>query len=434
MSQSECQAKHVKANNGVRRRQFISAGFIGGVTLALNPSLQPAFGETNFIEAVPILPSPADSLSLYMLLLDRIRADVLNPYFDLVGCLSGEVKSRYDQLRDDVAELERLVPQLRSAPYTSNLKGSTDVGIASASLLESMAEEQFVPTSPHFAMISFDPDSLNKVSAELESQSGSLTLSRRAANLLRKILAEIRDLQKPTEDLNTSSGLLTDLNNDLEGTPASNGKPARKGKLAEIRSELIAAINELIADDLSAGQPTPERQNRAKEHLETAKTQLQGLDGYTPPASLQAYIGTSHSTRCQPRSVVAGRTEPTKGLRELLTATAKWIENGGQFSRTSDRKQDDSFYVKASLRSPATPDWIARWFTARNILSELLPPATRVRTGMCLCLIGPILFAGYDAALRENLIYDQIPNMFPGGSFDHDNGRRRDAAHRLASL
>src|SRR5712691_278270 len=87
------------------RRRFISAGVIGGIALALSPKAQ-ANVETAEAESSALIPSPADSINLYMLLLDRLRGEILRPYFDLVGCLSADVKSRYDQLKEDVDQLE----------------------------------------------------------------------------------------------------------------------------------------------------------------------------------------------------------------------------------------------------------------------------------------------------------------------------------------
>ncbi|MDX6304444.1 MAG: hypothetical protein QOI77_1413 [Blastocatellia bacterium] len=428
MSQSRVQNDQDKHDTGLGRRNFMSAGLFSGVTLALSPNLRASLADPTDAEPASVLPTPADSLSLYMILLDRVRGQILNPYFDLVGCLSGEVKSRYYQLREDVDKLERLVPQLRAAQQPSNLKSFTSVGQAAASFVNNLAREQIVLKDPSFTMVSFSPDSLNQVSVELESQRGSLTLSPAAAALIRTILAEIRDLQKPTEDLDKTSTLLTDLNNDLEGRGGS------VGKITTIRLELVAAINELVADDLSGRPPSLERHNAAKAHIQKAIDSLKALDAYVPPDSLQAYVGSAHSTRCQPRVMTgAAAKEPTKGLRDLLVGTVKWIESGGTLAGSGERAEGDVFYLKVSTRPQVTPDWIARWYNARQILGELLPPATRTRTWICLGLIGPIL-VGYSSSQRVDLIYDQIPNMIPGGSYDHDDGKRRLAAQRFANL
>ena len=428
MSQSRVQNAQDKHDTGLGRRNFMSAGLFSGMALALSPNLRATLADPTDAEPASVLPTPADSLSLYMILLDRVRGQILNPYFDLVGCLSGEVKSRYDHLREDVDKLERLVPQLRAAQQPSNLKSFTSVGQAAASFINNLAREQIILKDPGFAMVSFNPESLNRMSVELESQRGSLTLSPAAAALIRTILAEIRDLQKPTEDLDKTSSLLTDLNNDLEGRGGS------VGKISAIRLELIAAINELVSDDLSGRPPSLERHNSAKAHIQTAIDSLKALDAYVPPDSLKAYVGAAHSTRCQPRvPSSADAKEPTKGLRDLLVGTVKWIESGGTLAGRGERADGDVFFLKVSAGPRVTPDWVARWYNARQILGELLPPATRTRTWICLGLIGPIL-VGFDAAQRVRLIYDQIPNMMPGGTFDHDDGKRQLAAQRFANL
>lgn len=409
----------------LHRRTFISAGLVGGVALALSPSAQAITPDAFDANSSSLTPGPADSISLYILLLDRLRSQLLRPYFDIVGCLSAEVKSRYEQLRQDVEELERLAPQLRTQ-QSSNLKGVTDVGHASASLLGSMANEKIVPASSLFAMISLRTETLDAFSNELEAQTGSITLSRKAVALLRKILQEVKDLQKPTEDLNTTSGLLTELNNSLEGavnTPRSPDKPATIG---EVRFELIAAMNDLIVDQL-AGQSTPARTASAKAHVDKAITLLTTWDAYKPPDSLQAYITGSQITRCKPSSgTMAG--EPTKGLRDLLAATGAWIDHGGQITQTG-RSQELKF-INASFPAPAP---FALKGNCQSVLGEFLPPATGLRTYILMGLVGPIVWF-YNAQKSADLIYDQIPNLWPGGAFDNDASRRRAAARRLAGL
>ncbi len=405
------------------RRRFISAGVIGGIALALSPTAQ-ANAETAEAESSALIPSPADSINLYMLLLDRLRGEILRPYFDLVGCLSADVKSRYDQLKEDVVQLERLVPQLR-AGQASNLRGITGVGQASASLLSSMAKEGIVPTSPFFAMISFTPESLHDLSDELESEGGSLTLSRRAATLLRKILQEIRDLQRPTEDLNTTSNLLTELNNSLEGTRKSN-TPEKPATVGEIRFELVAAINDLLADQL-VGQSTADGRVSAKGHVDKAVGLLKTWDAYKPPDNLQAYLSISHSARCRSSSRTIA-TEPTKNLRALLTATAGWIDDGGQVAGNRVTTERPVQFLEASLHVTAPPRLKGN---CQSALSEFLPPSTGLRTYILMSLVGPIVWF-YDSSQQEDLIYDQIGNLWPGGAFDNDSSRRRAAARRLA--
>lgn len=408
------------------RRTFMSAGVIGGMALALSPMARAATGEAIEAESAALTPSPADSINLYILLLDRLRGQILRPYFDLVGCLSAEVKSRYDQLKEDVNELERLVPQLRTR-QASNLRGMTDLGQTSAALLGSLAEERVVPATPLFAMISFTPETVRDLANELEAETGSLTLSRRAANLLRKILQQIRDLQKPTEDLNTTSGLLTEINNSLEtAAPAASPKTNKPATVGDIRFELIAAMGDLIADQL-AGESTAARRESAKGHVESAVRMLTTWDAYKPPDALQTYLATSQSPRCKP-STGTMAAQPTKNLRDLLTATARWIEQGSPITGKWNRRSNEVQFLNASAHVTPMPGLKGN---CRSALSEFLPPATGLRTYILMSLIGPIVWF-YSAQQCENLIYDQIPNLWPGGAFDNDSARRRAAAKKLA--
>jgi hypothetical protein len=405
----------------VRRREFISTGIFGGLTLALTPGLESlAYGADN--EAPSLLPSPADSLSLYMILLDRLKSKILNPYFDLLNCLSSDITSRYAQLKKDVAELELLVPELRSRTETSNLRSVSEVGYASGSLVGTLAAERVLLTNASFTLASLGPEGLRNTASELQRQRGSLTLSPRAANLLRKILDEIRDLEKPSEGLGKTAEILTDLNDGLDGSG---------GRMAAIRLNLMSAITSLVADELSTGSGSTARQNAARDHVLAAISQLQELDSYKPPQSLQSYVANSRSNRCQEarnEATVAGM--PTQTLRDLLAGTVKWIEMGGQISQHS---RGEVQYVKASTRTSMTPDWFGRWYSVRQVLNDDLPPASKGRTFICLGLIGPILM-GYNADRRVNMIYDQLTNLIPGGASDRDETRRRRASHRLAVL
>ncbi len=405
----------------VERRKFISTGVFGGLSLALTPGLETALA-SNAEETINTLPSPADSLSLYVLLLDRLKNKLLNPYFDLLNCLSGELTSRYAQLKKDVAELEALVPELRSRTETTGLRSVTEVGYASASVVRVLARERVMLTNAGFAITSLGPDELRNTLTEFQRQRGSLTLSPKAAELLRKILDEIRDLDKPSTGLSQTSNLMTDLNEDLDG---------EGGKMTTLRSTLISAILALVEAELSKEPKSGMKQAEAKTLVESAITQLKNLDSYAPPQSLQTYLTGSRANRCKEAKVgmaVAGL--PTESLRDLLAGTVKWIESGGQLTR---RITNDVQFIKASSRAPSSPALFEMWSSVRGVLGEHLPPASKGRTFMCLSLIAPILI-GYDVQRRTELINDQLTNLIPGGASDRDSVRRRKAAVRLASL
>jgi hypothetical protein len=402
--------------NGVRRRQFISTALLGSVSAALVPSVAAAPVSSTFADATDILPAPADSLSLYMIYLDRLHSLILHPYFELVGCFAGEVKSRYQQLNDDVTELQRLVPQLRSGRETSTLKTTTDAGEAGADSIRNMANERFAIIGASLTLVSLSSERLNDYLAELETERGSVTLSPRAVELLRRIVREIRELNKPVEGLDKTSKALTKVDNDL-GT-----------KISEIRANLRSAIGELVTGDLSGAQ-----QKKSPESIQTAIKGLEALDAYVTPERLRSYFADISDARCRDFTIAATSATPTKALRDLLTGTVKWIESGGQQGARSRVPVDDGGFARVSHHSVTSPFWFGRWSAARQVLNDLLPPASRTRTFMCLCLIGPIL-AGYEQAERVRLIYDQIPNIMPGGTSDKDNARRMQAAKLLANL
>ena len=406
----------------VHRRNFLFTSVLGGLTLALGPALVPSRVSAAETGGPSVLPTPADSLSLYMVMLDRLKSNILNPYFDLLNCLSGEVTGRFTQLKKDVAELEMLVPELKSGPETSNLRSVTEVGFASASLMRTVALERMIFTNASFTLAGLDPEGLRSTMGEVQKRRGSLNLSPKAANLLRKILKEIHDLEKPSEGLGKTAGLITDLNDDLDGSG---------GKMSAIRLKLIAAMTSLIAGELSTTAKSPDEQNNAATKVQEAIEKLKELDSYTPPQSLQEYISKAPSSRCQEaRQAPAVASVPTQSLRDLLEGTVTWIKRGGQISH---RRGDGVQFIDASMSSSLTPDWFGPWYTVRGVLNEHLPPASNGRTFMCLSLITPILI-GYDSTRRVNMINDQLVNLIPGGSSDRDAIRRKKAAERLAAL
>jgi hypothetical protein len=422
MSQAAAKAKASVNGSISPRRWFVSTALLGGLTAALAPSLRAA-PATSADAAVPdVLPSPADSLSLYVNSLDQIKNNILHPYFRLVGCLAGEVRSRYQQLRDDVTELERLVPQLRAGQETSSLKTATDIGQAGASGIQSMAEGRVAIADAHLTLISSSSERLNDLLAGWQQQGGSLRLPPRAVELLRKILREVHDLDKPTEGLNVTSKLLTDVDNDLTG------------KVAAVKTKIQSAISVLIAEDLShAAGPAP-RQDDAVRNIQTAVTQLQQLDAYTPPESLRDYLAHAPAGLCQESHSLSGNAQPTKTLRALLEGTARWIVKGGQLSLLDGNSQGDAVaFVRTSMSRPTVASGFGLWYSVRQVLRDLLPDASRMRTFSCLALIAPAL-AAYDPPQRAGIIYDLLPYLFPSGPLDLDDFKRRQAAQRLANL
>ena len=407
----------------LHRRSFISTGVLGGLTLALTPGFEGSIAHASDNAPPGIFPTPADSLSLYMLLLDRLKSDILNPHFELLSCLSGEVTSRYALLQRDVAELERLVPELRSPERSSNLKSVTSVAYASASMMQTLATERVLLTNASFSLASLAPESLRVTANELEQRQGSLTLSPKAAALLRKILVQIHDLEKPSVGLEKSTHFIMELNKSLDG---------EGGKMPSIRQKLMSAILALVAGELNSGSAPTSTQTTAANNVKDAIEELKALDAYQPPKSLNEYVSGARSNRCkEARDALAAVTkEPTESLRRLLEGTVMWIEKGDQISQ---RGGADAQFVNASLRTPFVTPWFERWYAVRGVLDAHLPPATPLRTGACIALVVPLLWR-FQGAQRVERISQQLVNIMPGGSSDRNATRRQTAAALLANL
>ncbi|MBD0369385.1 MAG: hypothetical protein ICV60_00920 [Pyrinomonadaceae bacterium] len=397
-----------------KRRQFISTALLGGISMALAQPTQAAPAVLMADEVLDVLPSPADSLSQYISLVDTIQRNILRNYYALISCLAKEVRDRYKELSDDVREFERMVPQLRA----ENLKSAVDVGQASASSIKSMADGGFAFPGGSLLLISFSSERLNDSLTELEQQKGSVTLPPRAVELLRKIFREIRELNQPVKSLEESSRVLTDLDNDLTN------------KVTGIKTKIKAAVSLLIAVDLSKSS-TGKQQDDALGLIQSAVTDLQKLDAYTPPETLQNYVAKKPAPQCKEIRLSSENEKPTQILRTLLEATAKWITSGNKLYQSSSSDKDKT--GEALTNHAMAPAGLGLWFSVRGVLREFLPEASRARTFSCLLLIGPVL-AAYGYNQRYSIIYDLIPNLFPGGAADLNNNNRMQAADRLARL
>lgn len=400
------------------RRCFISSALVSGATIAFAPRTNalPEFADTADTD---VLPTPADSLSLYLGFIDRLQSEILHNYFELVGCLAGEVRTRYEQLMADVIELERLAPRLRASRETSELRSATEVGRSSASNIKSMAEGGISYLGANLHLVSFSSESLNESLVEWEQQRRSLNLSPRAVELLRKILQEIRDLNKPTEGLKRTSQLLTEVHNDLTA------------KVKEIRVNIRFAISLLVSEDLSRGSGAPNWQIETTNLIKTAVSQLEKLDSYEPPKSVQTYF--ANTPKCATFRSSPDDTKPTQAVRDLLNATVKWIESGAQVSLLKRHHAREKVFA-TSTNGTVSLLGFGLWFAIRQILREELPEASRLRTTTCLGLIFPVLVGGFTSDQRKGQIYKLIPNLFPSGAFDLTEAKRTEAARRLADL
>jgi len=425
MSKVPVKTRDSQAQGQVRRRQFISTALLGGVTVALAPGIEaasmPSAAQVGPLSARDMLPTPADSLTLYLPILERLKQYILNTYNNRVRCLAGEVRNRYLELQKHVKELEQLVPQLQASRESSEIKTATQWGETSAAGIKQMAEGGVIFMNAHLALSS---ERLNEALVEWQKQQGSLLLSPEAVKLLRTILQEVRDLDQSTDSLDKTSRILADINDNLGG------------KVIEISTNLQLAISRLVAGELS-GQANSDRQrDLAKGFVQQAIGQLQALDAYVPPQTYQELANNSYkSAQCvtAPTQSDFDPSAPTKNLRTLLEGTVKWIESGLQLSLGDDNQNREAVFVRASMNGLMTPVGSNMFSTVRQILDSIFPDGGRLRTLYCVGLITPPLIFGHDVAERAKSIYDVLPNL-SSGRVPLTEERRRLLAQRLAEL
>lgn len=393
-----------------QRRRFLTCVLTGGITAAIVHPVQAATSS----EDTCLLPTSADSLTLYLASLDEIRGLILRPYTSAVGQIALDLRARYESLKRQVEELETEVPQLREGTGVSRVKDVTEAGRASARYVA----QGGTVIAAHVALITYATNSLSDSASSWQMQQGSLTLTPRAVEILRAILREIRLLATPTQNLEQASNALNQAFIEVNQ------------KLDDVKRQVLQAITGLASVELVGSPNAGERRQEAIQLIQSAINNLRQLDTYTPPVNVPP-INTTQLPRVSATSQ-PNQNEPTKLTRELLAGTIALIQRDAPATSYERRiPRSEMSFVPVSTSAPIAAAGL--YFEVRQVLSEILRQPLRLRTWSCIALISPIL-AGYSNPKRFELIYSVIPYMFPRGESDFVDSSRRAAAQRLANL
>lgn len=397
-------------NIGLPRRSFVLSALLGSVAAGLPSS---AIGRT--VDSTDChLPSAADSMVLYISLLFDIQKRILDRYFDDSQDRSGAVKTKYNLLLEKVLILEKEVPGLRSDGRVSFFKGiaQRDKGRRDPGRDAGMA--WFLANADHQAVLVFAVHNLSESVRGVQSQQG-LYLSPKAAETLRQILQLIRELNDPVQSSSRAATALNIAHREVGG------------KILEMRNQLLRAVSLLVTVE-SGGVPS-DSVREATSLIDSVIRKLVELDSYQPSVPVDQ---TNAGARLNPQTTVTSNSQPerTKVLRDLLKAVLATIPR--DLERSSQAKKSGAFAIAAVSYDPSPASGL--FYRVRDVLRETpLPQALWLRAFSCTALVLPIL-ASYGRPRSAELIYDVIPYIIPGGPFDNDDGKRREAADRLAQL
>ena len=377
------------------RRTFLSAAFCSA-TLMLSPSIVTA----SDLPDSDILPSPADSLTLYLVFLDKIGNELLKKFVAEVSSRARDVRISYERLAKLADDLEKEAPSLKNRTETSHIKKVTDVGLTSASRINPVMQNGMFSSALYVELISVSTNSLNSSVNQLQQE--SLTLSPKAVEILKEILQEIPRLDTLTSSLNESTETLSKVITDINP------------KIDSVRKKLTDAIQVLVRVELKL---EPElNQKEAIQFIRSAISELKELDNLS--LTLQTKFSTKTSPTSLQQDTSSSQTQsPTALLRGLLEDTIVWILKRNNDQESSRSNSTVKFInVSADQSSTTALNLGGLWWEVRHILADLLPQASSLRTCCCIALITPILVAGHELSIREKKIYGLISRIYPRGS------------------
>jgi len=401
----------------VPRRAFVSMALLAASVTAVHPKITGKTINTEIpdLDDNYLIPGPADTLTVYLDEIEKVRYDILRQYYVIFGFMAAVLRRKYEALRKDIDELMRLAPELK---VDKNLCRLRDVAAASKNNITASNTPDprlvaVIKTNFELALIAS-----NQVSREEVKWSAS-EISPEAIEKIKDILCRIDNLNTPTASIQDASTELSKSDGELTT------------EIKSVVSAVREAINLLLRNE----------SNAAILKLESAISQLNALDKYKPSKKLLDYIeGLPEDIRIEYAKKNKSVTTPTSTAQELLQRAIAWIKVDGRFpndqslpkiSGAIEKGQVEFIRISANLTAPVG----IRFFTIlASVLGTYLPHPTPWRIGSCSFLLCPILFAYSDENIRIQKIKDMFYSIIPSGEFDTDDARTTAAAKILAKI
>ena len=362
------------------RRRFLTSALVGGTATVLLPD--GVKGNPSVVSDVvkTVLPTAADSLQRYSELIAKLPDDAVFKFY------AREIRPEAVRIKEYLVQLvEILGKQFRDSPSRQRKQRLVSLGIKHAdNLISSFSGVRDVRYN--VAVVSIVVDNLNPQHSCDPSDPGFWQGWAMAAG------KPLILLESTTESLLKS------------GLKADQMYANVKSKCDGIQVILMVAKDMFEAGDFSS----------SAEQIENAR---KGLSQLKAIPDIQFSLSL---------------------LDSLFIGAIKWIEKGGILT---DSAVSDSATEKrnahASFRGPSHEISLAPsglWRIVRSVLAEILPANTASRAFACVVLISPILVGYPSKSDRFNLIYNVLPNLWPGGQYDSTDAKRRSASERLSQV
>ena len=424
------------------RRHFISAALVGGVGFFSRAEIKAA--SKDVCSELLALPTPADALVDFFDFLSGVESGILGQYYGVVGRISGEISTKYSDLKKAAGEFRRLVPQLRAGADVPRFQNMADIGMISAAFIgSSPLTSNAVFIDSHSNVVKLTSNDLEHTVRNWTSEKDSLTLSPAAVEKLREMLKLIGDLEKPTKDLDIASTALTKASEDV------------RQQIGQIRPLVKDATRLLVAAEiLESPPPTNSAPNLdavaillkklgknkepttiaglrslAVQKIRESSGKLDLLSRYVVPKELSQYLTPAASSR-----VADSTSMPIDVLQKLLDGTVSWIERGDEKPKQVSRQASDAVrFLPASMTYSA--GWFSDlWGQIRGVLAEQIPQATHGRIWQL--YYRKVAISVYSADEQARIFYNLLPYLSQPSEVDlwADRGVRQQAATRLSRL
>ena len=426
------------------RRQFVSAALLGSVGLLSQAEAKSA--PADICSELLALPTPADALVDLFDFLSGIESGILSPYYGIVGKISGEISTKYADLKRAAGEFRRLVPSLRAGLEIPRFQNMTDIGMLSAAFIGSApASSNAVFIDDHSNMVKLTSTDLEQSVRNWDFESESLTLSAAAVEKLREMLKLIADLEKPTKDLDTASSALTKASAEVRRQVGQIRPLIKDATRLLIAAEILEspppansspdldAVAILLKKLGKNNEPTTIAglRNIAIQKIREASGKLGELSRYVVPKELSQYLITTANTQNGDENIM-----PIDVLQKLLGGTISWIERGNEKPQSVSQTNNAVQFLPASMtNSIYSAGWFSDlWGQIRGILAEQMPQATHGRIWQL--YYRKIAVSVYSAGEQERIFYNLLPYLSQPSEVDlwANRGLRQQAATRLSRL
>jgi hypothetical protein len=400
------------------RRKFISSALFGGV-----PALRTPISELNR-GALPVkvqdgqslmqAPKVVDSLSLSTRFLDDVSQSAICVFHETVVASTFSLEQEYQKLLKLVDELESEAPELRGGPVMEKIKEAAKNGAGNTRNINNLANTNvtLIPAFMNVLASVTDANYLLTSASELSQQQSSVTLSPKAANILRMLLREIRGVNSEIQKVSEHAQALS-----------RNSMLVWNG-ISEIKKRIGNAVSRL-ADNEYRGA-SAQRKNEASAQIDMALDKLNDID--------KLFSDRLESLPMENRKRCEGliRNNPPGGfLRDYLSATKALIKDEVRINNNHMESFDRPFMMlKASLNSPQ--GYLDLSAIIGPILQEVMVENIWIRRWIGAILIRPLLRHRGEARIEK--LKQVFPKLLPEGRNDNNKHEIERAAKLLNQI